>query len=464
MQQPIPVALLAKLHDPTSLTVSETRRLTLWAQALNRCKQELSPKLLSIILMEIMTIIQLQGSSTLTLKDLLFWLDQQGCQLLHQEDPAHMDWRESLSDGDQIECNGKVLQLGKQISVEKEVEDTYKIFELADDDNWVVKIAHNRFRLLIEDQQVQNEKEHWGVRFVETIANLARDEEEEGISGLDQRGRCVVIEKLFFPFDQYEWTSQELKLTEEEEKRALVFANHLFCMIQWKASAQNLSLAHLMWDKEGVLKSTRLLKKGAANYNEWETYCVSAANGNPYVLSFLMNVSKLSEHEMARYYRDAVEYTLETGETDLIGRPLPMGHRQDDYEIHVKNLCKQAQELRQNCLTYLIAHLRRKKAYSYKQEDQLQKAIAEQLLKIYRASHTPGRFSPSLQQEVIRKLSEPSLKTVASPLPFDEQTYYQEKHTLMMKYNQAVLKDVEKLDQEVPIKAKGESGKWRDVQ
>ncbi len=439
MQQPIPVALLAKLQDPQSLSVNENRRLTLWVQTLNRCQHSISPRLFSCILTEIMTVIHLQGSSSLTLPDLLYWFDQQNCPIIHREDPAHMEWREKLGPGDSIECNGKQLILGQQLSPDKLIDDTYKIFELEGGLDYVVKIAHNRFLLLLEERKASSEQGHWGVRLVETIVNLEEDDQELVVSGLDQQGRCVVLEKLTSSFDSQMWTSHDMQLTPEDEKSALVFANHLFCMSQWKATAENLSLPHLMWDKEGVLKSTRLLKKGPANYNEWEAYCERAAEGNPYVLSFLMNVSKLSEHDMALYYRQAIEHTLETGDIDLIGRPLPLGHRQDMYTQHAKKLCAQAQELRHNCLKIITAHLRRQNQYSYKKEEQLKQAIADKLLQFYRASSTPGRFSPDLEQQVIAAFTAPSSTSNSLPDSSDAQDYYQEKHELMMGYNQIYL-------------------------
>jgi hypothetical protein len=439
MHQTIPVALFAKLYDPDSLTLEENKRLTSWVKTLNSCQQELSAHLLYIVLTDVITIIELQGSSPVTLQDLLFWLHQHDCSLLEQEDAAHMDWREGLHPGDTLECNGKTLVLGNLLSPNKFVGDVYKVFELIDYPNYVVKIAHNRFRLLIENKQVQNEEEHWGVRFVATIDNLAEDDQKPLIKGLDLLGSCVVLEKLVDTFDCYVWASQEWKLTEEDEKHALVFANHLFCMNDWKASAQNLSLAHLMWDKKGILKSTRLLKKGQPNYNEWEVYCENAAKGNPFVLNFLMHVSKLNEHKIAIYYRKVVEDTLKTGHVNLIGRALPFGYRQDYYQQRIKNLCLQAKELRTICLQHVTAHLRKKRQYSYEQDGQLQAAVAEKLIEFYRASPIPGRFCSSLQDDVVKSFINQTLQRKPEVNLVNAQAYYQEKHELMMRYNQTSL-------------------------
>ncbi len=442
MCQPIPVALLSKLHDPSTLTMAETRQLKEWVHALNQHSEEISLHLLSEILIEVMTIIRIQGSSSVTLQDILYWMDQQGCPILYQEDPKHMDEREALSPGKMIICNGQQLTLGKLLSPDKDVNDRYKVFELANDPDCVVKIACNHFLLLIEEKRSQNEQEHWGVRFVETKANLEKDPQKPVIKGLDQEGRCVVLEKLFPAFENHTWTTQDFRLTKGDEKLALVFASHMFCMAEWKAFSQNLSLSHLMWDKDGVLKSTRLLKREPFNYNVLEEYCKKCAKGNPFILSFLMNVSKLSEHDIARYYRGAVEHALTTGKTDLIGRDLPLGHRQDEYNEQTKKLCAQAIELRESCIKLVVAQLRKQNCYSHKQVHTVQQAVIDKLMLFYRASPTAGSFSPQLQEDVVASYFSSSAQPLTVMQSLNAQKYYREQHEFMMKSNQAILKQI----------------------
>lgn len=453
MRQPIPVALMSKLHDPDNLTVDEKRRLRSWVQTLNECQGTISLKLLSIVLQEVIAIIHLQGSSPLTMQELLYWLDSQGCVVLHGEDAAHMVWRGGLNTGDTITCNGKELILGDLLSPDKPIDDEFKVFELANYPDYVVKIANNRFRLLIEEKQAQNADEHWGVRLVKRIENLEEDDKKPPIDGLDHEGRCVVLEKLSSPLSGMEWTSDTAELTEEDEKYALVLANHIFCMHQWKANAQNLSLSHLMFDPEGVLKSVRLLKKGPPNYNEWEAHCAAASQDNPFILAFLMNVSKLSEHKVALYYRGAVEHALQAGETDLGSRPLPMGHRQPVYDKRVKELCKQALELRRMCLKHVIDRLCRKKEYKHQQEGALLKQISERLVQIYKASPTPGILSTDLiLAKVVESFLEPTWQDPVLD-DSDQSAYYKEKYELMMSYNQALIKNApEPQEKEKPEK------------
>ena len=439
MQQSIPVALISKLQDLKSLTVEENRCLKSWVQALNQFQDSLSLKLLSNVFNEMIMVINLEGSSTLTLQNFILWLDQQGCQILHCEDRAHMDWREKLKPGSIVECNGKKFTLGLQVSPDKIIKDEFKIFEVANYPNYIIKIANNLFRLLSEDKQSQSEQTHWGVRLVEKIKNIETDAKKPLIDGLDREGRCVMLEKLCSTFDSHVWESEEAKLTKKDEKPALVLANHLYCMQEWRASAENLSLSHLMWDQNGDLKSTRLLKKGLPNYNEWESLCINAAKGNLAVLNFLINVSKLSEHKIAKYYRGAVESTLKKGKTDLLSRPLPNGHQLEIYSQRVKELCIKALELRNTCLAYVIASLRKKGQYSYQKEAELQKEVADRMIQSYRASCTPGQLPSNWEAEIVESYLnfnnwDTSLSTYSN-----HAKYYQEQHDLMMNCNKSVL-------------------------
>lgn len=439
MQQAIPIALIAKLEGAEALTFAENRVLTRWVQALNCYQQSISPKLFSTVLHEIMSVIHLQGFSKLALPKFLFWLEQQGCELLFREDPEHMDWREGLSEGSKVVCNHTELTLGKQLSPEKEMDDRFKIFECKNYPNVVVKIANNRFFLLIEAHKAQHGEEHSIFRFVDTVNHLAKGDGDLVRGGLDNEGRCVIQEKLFSPLSDIKWLSQGLILNAEDEKCALVFANHLYCMLQWKMTLPDLTLTHLMWDVEGVLKSTRLLKKGDANYNWLESCCVNAAKGNLGVLNFLMRVSQLHQHPVGRYYREAVEYTLKWGEMDLIGHPLPLGHRQECYDQHVKKLCVEAIGLKENCFKKVVAYLRKENKYSYKDEDLVRKTIAEKLFLFYQVWPAPGQFPQDVEQCIVKSFDENKVK---SPLlnALDAKDYYQEKHALMIKYNELVNK------------------------
>lgn len=432
MELPIPVALLSKVHTPSLLTEDENNCLSIWVKALNEQQEKISPKLLATVLDEVIAIIRLQGTSEIVLQDVLYWLNTKKCALMKQEDFSHTNWREGLKLGDSVICNGVELVLDKQIGANDADEDIHKVFALRDYPEYVIKIAHNRFLLLLEEKQSSLEAEHWGVRYVQTILTLG----DKNVSGLDTQGKCVVLEKLYSPFGEHEWTSKTIKLNERDELLSLQFTNHIFCMSQWKATPSNLSFMALMQNKEGVLKSTKLLKKMPPNYNEWEDLCVRAAKDNIHVLRFMMNVSKLQRHKVANYYRNAVTHALQTGKTDLIGRQAPVGYRLQIYEKHVEELCLQAIESKKSCVKKVIRFLQKKKQYKESKREQIERDVGIKLVHVYLQHPTPGHLPLHLKQEAFDSYVALNSSLDSEAMTFEEeQEYYTAKHELMMRYN-----------------------------
>lgn len=436
----IPIVPLSKLHQPDSLLVSERKQLQRWIQAINQHAEPVPPKLLAKILDEVLQAIRLQGSSPVTLQDMIHWMDRNQCNAIRAKDPAQLDVWAGLEYGDKVYCNGMELALGIQLNPKATVNDNYRVFEVQGHPEWVVRVARNRFLLLLVDRQAQNEQDHWGVRFVKTIPNLAANETDPPIPGLDTMGSCVVQERLHESFDDYQWTSHADQLNPEDEIRVMIFSNHIYCMVQWQSVSE---LSHLMRDANGVFKTTCPLKKMPFNYNLLEERCIKNARENPHILRGMMHVSKLREHPIAKYYKGAVEHTIQTGQTDLLGRALPPGFRDDCYHIRVKELCKQAQELRTDCLEHIEAILRQRKEYSHKQEESLRKDIAAKLLQMYQQSSTPGSFPINVQDEIIAHFVDPLRDKVGqkkpAAAPFNAAAYYQGMHDQMMAYNKQMM-------------------------
>lgn len=416
MQLPIPVTLFSKLKNREILKI--------WVNRLNDQKSISSDSFWNI-LHEALRIIELEGSSAITFQDLLYQLENAGCTILQREDDLFMSWREKLQPGSEIACNGKKWTLGPLLGPLKKVDDQFKVFAL--DDNHVIKISNNRFRFFIDDKKA--ELEHWGFRLVEKVS-------------LDSEGRCVILERLSAPISCHNWTSQSALLTPEDERIALIFANHLYCMNSWDGNAENLSLDHLGFDSQGCLKSTRLLKKGFPNYNDLELHCVQLAKGNPQVLRFLMTVSQLSQHEVGLHYREAIKYAFMNGETNLVSCPFPVGYRSvANYDERIKKLCQQALNLRESCLKHVTADLRKGENRSLLEKN-LSKLVGERLVYFYTASPTPGVMADSqLQEEVVNSVLDGNWKELVLN---DYSDYYQERFNFMIQCNLAAQNDLTK--------------------
>lgn len=464
LEEDIPITLLAKLNSPNGLSDSENKQLQQWIKKLNQYKAKINPSAFELALNEIVEIINIEGHYSTTVDDLILKLDEIGCQIIQQDDPAFVRWKDSLKTGDDIVCNGKRLKLGVELIRNEEADedaeemnsdDSCRIFTLVGPEHTrrVVKIANNRFKLKVEATKAKQEKWHWGIRPTEIISNISSINEEPTY-GLDKFGICVVLERLQGSLENIEWSSRNLQLAAEDKHKALVLANHLYCMQEWHAMPENLHPKNLMFDGQGVLKILRLSKKVAFNYNTLEHFCILISKDNPYILRFLMRISQLIHHCVAKFYREAVSYTLKTGKTDLIARQLPKKHLLPDYREQVEKLCKRAKHIREFCFKKIKSELRKQNVASQAQDSddeideeeedkKLMNKIGERLAKIYEMSPTPGRL----------KLKEMRKGVIQSFLDRDKEMhlnnairmqtdvaivdYYQSMFDSMMQYNRA---------------------------
>ncbi len=446
LQHPIPHGALSKIQRANSMTLQEKEELKQWIQKLNEQHAAVSIGQFESVLKGIIESMHIQGQANYSLSMLLHALDQLGCALVQQEDPKHMDWREGLQPGMQLACNGRVFVLGAQLSPFKAINDEYKIFAIEGHPNWVVKIANNRLKALMEGEKIKDASAHWGIHPARIVENIGNDPTHP-IHGLDVNGQCLIVERLWNCLADHEWGSHEARLGIEDEKIASVLANHLYCQHQWKASSQNLSCAHLLFDSEGVLRSSRLLKKGPDDYHAWERLCYEAAKNNAAVLAYLMHVSKLSEHPVAYYYREAIEHTLQTGNTNFLGQRQPIGYEDRVYLERAEILCLEAQAMREACVKNLQSHWRRQGWYNYRQEDQLRNLVYGRLLAAYRKHPTAGILPLALQAAVIEELEDAHAALQANrflpPVSQDILAYYEEQFQQNMRRNRLIMNEGE---------------------
>ncbi len=418
LEEPIPVnewAKLAKRGDPSSLSLKDKMTLKNWVNALNRCHRQVTPRQLLHVLTDVISLLRIQGSSSVTLSDLLLWLDKAECPLLEEEDDSHMNGRERLKPESKITCNGSELVLGGLLSPQKAAgeKDRYKIFALPGHPDKVVKIACNRFLLLLESEKAKDPNAH-----CESEIRCAEIKKDAGFgSGLDEEGRCVVLERLnpLLKTNPCTWKSRTIKLEKQEEGMAFVLAKYLAFLRRTETSICDFSLSYVMQDQTGKLKSTRLLKKGKekGDYKEWERLCIEIAKGNLFVLCFLLQVSKLYQHQKALDYRTLVKETWETDTQE---------------NTFVDSVCEEAKKLHQECLRIIIARLREQGLYSSIKilKEDVEDKLFESLKSVYEASPTAAYFSPSFKEQVIAHyFFETPSSLVLPPIDAEAKKYYE---------------------------------------
>ncbi len=461
LRQYIPVTELAKLLSEQQMTAEEVAKTQSWVNKINRNTAKIDPHEFECVLRNIAETVSIAFKIPDSYEKLILKLDALDCRILRMNDRKHIHDRQRLKPGAIVSCNGNQFTLEQLLSPEK-ANDQIKVFALAHD-NSVVKMANNRFRLILDAQKLKSSSEHWGVRHVEIVLN-----------GLDNKGVCVLLERLHNPLSDCVWTCTSPILI-EGDRTALILANHLMYWQQSNAVPANLSLNHLMFDSKGKLKSLKLCKKEAADYGKWENFALLASKGNIHVLNFLMRVSKLFEHSVAKYYREPIAKSIEMGSVVPTN---VLGNWEEKYKSELLRLSKEACQMGEECFNEIDLMMCDDMNYEAI-SNTLKQDVFGKLKALYVTSTTAGTVSGSLKETLIahygeskclslddfkaqqvkqfknytsycqsqlKKLSLYNFET-QQVKQFNEYTsYYQGQFDLMMKYNKSAIEQKDKDD------------------
>lgn len=393
-----------------NLPLSDKKILIDWAQAIKCHENEITISLFADICLDLVSLMP----HCRLLSKLFTICDRENITLFYAEDPLHMNFREQLKPGDTLWCNGIKCTLKQRLGDIKRHNNKFQFFSINEHEQGVAKMACNRLLLLLEADLQDDASFHCGFSFVKTIENISENSLNP-VPGLDRKGILAIVEKLGDRLDQYHWTSLSPQLNDQDELLALAFANHISNACQLKFTPLNLSLAHIMRNEKGCIKSTHLLRKGKDNYIALEQYCIDAAKGNGFVLNFLIHVSQLHMHPIAIYFREAVSYTLETGLTDLISRPIPEGYQSESIHAKIKQLLEEAKKLREETFEDVLSYLRERKSIGTDQLEVLKQEAGTLCARLYRCSPTPGHLTMVKQEAVAQMISPPSSPPRCSP-------------------------------------------------
>lgn len=451
LRQETPVIELGKRFYSVRLSREEEVRITQWVEGLNKKETKIKKFLdenkqhdygffFECIFKDIAETISTSLEIPSCYERLLLLLDERNCQLI-RDDPEHNHKRLKLEPGKSVTCNGKTYLLGKKLSSAESRK--YTVFALKKQKNCVIKIANNRFQLLIEKQKFLGRQ--WGIHYVETA-----------LGGYDTAGESVVLEKLQAPFSDYKWTSSTPILEEEDQEMALILASHLVHWEEKRISIKGLAFEDLMFDEKRMLKLCKVLRVEAGDYRQWEEFAVKVAKGNPHVLQFIMHVSQLFEHDVAKYYRVPVAASFKIG----VCQPSEESGNWEKYKQKLDELTKMACQISQECFTEVMEYLTKINRYEVRQKGELTAEINKKLSALYEASPTAGILDDSLKARVIaeyKQTTEPSTSE-AYKQKLDEESeklkaYYQKQYALLMNKNEIARQSlIEKEEMKTPVK------------
>lgn len=427
-----PVTLIAKIHGYEDFSLNEKKIFRKWVHLLNenletpltRKQGKIRAKDLILLFTEIINAIHIQSSYSVTFPDLIERMILEGSQIFFR-DQSHAIWRASLKEGHTIEVGEKTYTLGSCLD-EKEEGDTFRVFEIQEDSNLVVRIPHNPFFSYVHEKI--SEKFQWGIRY-----NGWREEKN---GARTKKIAPFILEEKLHMLKDYLWTSDSWQLTKTDQELALALASHLFFMQDHNQTVENFSYPFLGRDREGVLKSTHLLRASEGNYNVWETQSQEIAGNHPFVLRFLLATSKIDQHPVALYYRGAVLHVFQTGKIDLVSRCInAVEHDQDLYKKHARKLCKQAKQMYKSCIERAEDRLTTLEI-TFEEGSPFISTVSDFLSLYYKNSPIASSFPPSMEEDVIHQLIHYYKTGIRPSLLSNHREYYDEMHTLMVELNQ----------------------------
>lgn len=430
-QMKTPVALIAKIHAYEDFSLMEKKTFKKWVCLLNehletpltRKQGKIRAKDLILLFTEILNAVHIQSSYSVTFPDLIERMILEGSQIFFR-DQAHAIWRASLKEGQTIEVNEATYTLGPCLD-EKEEKDTFRVFEIQENPHLIVRIPHNPFFSYVHEKV--SEKLSWGVRY--------NGWNEKSAPATHKRVTPFILEEKLTMLKDWEWTSNRETLTKTDKELALILASHLFFMQDHNQTVENFSLQFLGRDKEGVLKSTHLLKASEGNYNLWEAQCHEMARGNLFVLQFLLSSTKIDQHPVALYYREAVQHVLRTGKIDLVSRFIAeVEYDQENYKKHARKLCKKAKQIYKSCIERTEDRLTTLEI-SFKEGPEFITKVSSFLSIYYENSPLASCLHPSMEEDVIQQLICYYKNGTPPVYPLKNKEYYEEMYALVLQLN-----------------------------
>lgn len=400
LQDPVPISSLAKLCDSQPLSSKDEQTISKWIKKLNKRIRLIQPSDFKRALKQIVEIIRLEGSQpSVTIERLAMKLDDRGCELISYPDSQHISWRRELKKGDIINCNQGRYMLGDLLGEERP-EDRYIVFNIEGDPAHVLRIGRNRLELGLEASKFERLDQHWGMHPIK-------------IKEIDSNGRCMIIEKL--EMFQPNWISQSYIIDKSEEESALLLANHIWWMADWRVTPKDLDGRYIGRNVEGILKSTHMLPKTIINFNELEEWCLSLGCAkkpvqaaklkkkkkritttkdlnqiNWPVITFILHVSNVVEHPIARFYKGAISKVIEKGKSDLTTRTPSLSFEDHGYKEHAMKLCEKAETLVIQCYDDVKLKLEKMGRHDPINDNELEAKIRNTLAELYLDSPLSG--------------------------------------------------------------------------
>lgn len=298
LQKATPFLVLRKLSQDKILSSANEDEIKAWISHINKNIKKISIRKFHHSLQAIVQFINEKLCTPYTVKAgisrLEYELAKRDLKLFKEPDIKHLQWRKHLTSGCKIVINGKEIVLNEEIGFIKGRDDHNKIFSIENDENQIAVIGINEAILGMKASIATYLS--WGIRPA-TWLEVSED------------GRFALVEKLKTPLSSVNWKSRNF-LDTEDLKKMIPVINQVKWFIEQNSCIENLSVKTLMYDKDGILKSTKPTIQSSFNLPKIIKFLKNFSQKNKIIYQDLIQKTGIVQHRYLSFFDEVVEKTL----------------------------------------------------------------------------------------------------------------------------------------------------------
>jgi hypothetical protein len=397
--QPLPYKSLTKIILNRSLENSEERALNKWIGLINdkQIKVKLLHRTITAITKHVSTYHKTDADNNLldvaSVEDALY---SKGCDTIFlQNDEKYIEKRELLLYGSKIHFGNQQLTINGSINPkEPYMEDQTRVFDIQEYPDHVLLVGFN---------EAMGLKEIWAEKYGYGIITRECIEKHDGLA---------IVEKLSDPLRHHKWVSQPGKEVVDHDLDVLkpIVNMLLWLAPQERPTPNNLSVNHLLFDREKVLKSTKVLTAGPHNFDALERFAFECSLNNKRIFHYLMTNSGLGKDSVARFYQSTVRSATKNKTLDI--RLTALSFNVDD-----KAVMNRAEGLYHKIST-MAGNLKRRMENLWwtKPPNWQEKEISKAILHYYESIGSAGLLWETMEEDIYAELSLPRPVLMLEPV------------------------------------------------
>jgi hypothetical protein len=213
--------------------------------------------------------------------------------------------------------------------------------------------------------------------------------------GMDKDGRFALVDRLKYPLQNIAWETNGM--TSMNKKACFSIIKLIKAFIAKEQTPEHFSPKFLMFDKNGLLKCTRIPKQGKNfDFNAIEDFILELSKNNLAIFQHIMSETGLTKLESALFYRKMVANALNGDSTPADKVAAQTGAVEPTVVDRGQELFKAVIALKKHCCERL-----KKAAIA----GDLEAQVTAQIQLEYSRTCAAGKLWPDLEEKVVAQLA-----------------------------------------------------------